>query len=505
MTDDFSGLGLSTKVTEAVTAAGYTKPTEIQAQAIPHLLQKKDLIGIAQTGTGKTASFVLPMLTLLENGRARARMPRTLILEPTRELAAQVSENFEKYGKNHKLTMALIIGGVSFEDQNKKLDRGVDVLIATPGRLLDQIERGKIMLNGVEILVIDEADRMLDMGFIDDIEKIVNRLPPRRQTMLFSATMDAQIERLTKKFLKDPIHVQVSRAASTADTIDQKLVKVSSKPDEKRQALRDRIDASEGLTNAIIFCNRKRDVATLARSLERHGYSAGALHGDMDQKSRMETLDAFKTNKLTLLVASDVAARGLDIPAVSHVFNFDVPVHAEDYVHRIGRTGRAGRSGVAYTLVAPSDGKHLDAILKLIQKPIDWLDDGKAAKTAPRENGEDGAEAKPSRGRRGRATRPAKTPGTEKQQDTPVEAAAEAVESTAPARGGGRQRNARRPVSTETEVSAQPEKTASEERPAAKSSARQRNARKSETSAEDTPFGDAGPIPAFLLRSARIS
>jgi superfamily II DNA/RNA helicase len=276
LTEDFSGLGLSSKVTDAVAAAGYNKPTEIQAQAIPHLLQKKDLIGIAQTGTGKTASFVLPMLTLLENGRARARMPRTLILEPTRELAAQVSENFEKYGKNHRLTMALIIGGVSFEDQNKKLDRGVDVLIATPGRLLDQIERGKIMLNGVEILVIDEADRMLDMGFIDDIEKIVNRLPPRRQTMLFSATMDAQIEKLTKKFLKDPVHVQVSRAASTADTIDQKLVKVSSKPDEKRAALRERIDASVGLTNAIIFCNRKRDVATLANSLKRHGYRRAA-------------------------------------------------------------------------------------------------------------------------------------------------------------------------------------------------------------------------------------
>ncbi|MCP8882361.1 DEAD/DEAH box helicase [Devosia sp. XJ19-1] len=490
MTDDFSGLGLSSKVTDAVAAAGYTKPTEIQAQAIPHLLQKKDLIGIAQTGTGKTASFVLPMLTLLENGRARARMPRTLILEPTRELAAQVSENFEKYGKNHRLSMALIIGGVSFEDQNKKLDRGVDVLIATPGRLLDQIERGKIMLNGVEILVIDEADRMLDMGFIDDIEKIVNRLPPRRQTMLFSATMDAQIERLTKKFLKDPVHVQVSRAASTADTIDQKLVKVSSKPDEKRAALRARIDASEGLTNAIIFCNRKRDVATLARSLERHGYSAGSLHGDMDQKSRMETLDAFKTNKLTLLVASDVAARGLDIPAVSHVFNFDVPVHAEDYVHRIGRTGRAGRSGVAYTLVAPADGKHLDAILKLIQKPIDWLDDVKTAKPAASEEQADGAEAKPSRGRRGRATRPpARAPREQNattERATPVEAAAPAERPAA-----------ERPSAAVRSAAAEPA--------APKSNSRQRASRKPEQAAADSPFGDAGPIPAFLLRSTRLS
>ena len=464
LTDDFSGLGLSSKVTDAVAAAGYDKPTEIQAQAIPHLLDKKDLIGIAQTGTGKTASFVLPMLTLLEKGRARARMPRTLILEPTRELAAQVADNFEKYGKNHRLSMALIIGGVSFEDQNKKLDRGVDVLIATPGRLLDQFERGKILLTGVEILVIDEADRMLDMGFIDDIEKIVSRLPPRRQTMLFSATMDNQIERLTKKFLKDPVHVQVSRAASTADTIDQKLVRVPSKPDEKRSALRARIDASAGLTNAIIFCNRKRDVATLARSLQRHGYSAGALHGDMDQKSRMETLDAFKTNKLTLLVASDVAARGLDIPAVSHVFNFDVPVHAEDYVHRIGRTGRAGRSGVAYTFVGPSDSKHLDAILKLIQKPIDWLE-GDKPKAAPEEAEASRPDAdKPSRGRRGRA---AAKPKTETVAEDPADKKDQAEPAT--------------------------------------KNTRKRAPKKNELPPADSPFGDAGPIPAFLLRPARIS
>jgi superfamily II DNA/RNA helicase len=463
LTEDFSGLGLSSKVTDAVAAAGYSKPTEIQAQAIPHLLEKKDLIGIAQTGTGKTASFVLPMLTLLEKGRARARMPRTLILEPTRELAAQVADNFEKYGKNHRLSMALIIGGVSFEDQNKKLDRGVDVLIATPGRLLDQFDRGKILLTGVEILVIDEADRMLDMGFIDDIEKICSRLPPRRQTMLFSATMDAQIERLTKRFLKDPVHVQVSRTSSTADTIDQKLVKVPSKPDEKRAALRARIDASEGLTNAIIFCNRKRDVATLARSLQRHGYSAGALHGDMDQKSRMETLDAFKTNKLTLLVASDVAARGLDIPAVSHVFNFDVPVHAEDYVHRIGRTGRAGRSGVAYTFVGPADGKHLDAILKLIQKSIDYLETDKPAATRHEDEASETSGDKPSRGRRGRAK-----PKAETTDD------AQTVETTPKA--------------------------------AAKKSQRKRSAGQAEDPRPaDTPFGDAGPVPAFLLRSARIS
>ena len=498
---DFSALGLSTKVTDAVTSAGYTTPTEIQAQAIPHVLEKKDVIGIAQTGTGKTASFVLPMLHLLENGRARARMPRTLILEPTRELAAQVAENFEKYGKNHRLTMALIIGGVSFEDQNKKLDRGVDVLIATPGRLLDQIERGKIMLNGVEILVIDEADRMLDMGFIDDIEKIVNRLPPRRQTMLFSATMDAQIEKLTKKFLKDPVHVQVSRAASTADTIDQKLVKVGSKPEDKRSSLRDLIRGADGLTNAIIFCNRKRDVATLARSLERHGFSAGGLHGDMDQKSRTETLDAFKGNRLTLLVASDVAARGLDIPAVSHVFNFDVPVHAEDYVHRIGRTGRAGRSGAAYTLVGPADGKHLDAILKLIQKPIDYLETaGKPAAAAPAsEESEAERPARPARSRRG-------GPRTRSE--------AEAVDA-APAKRAPRTR----PVAAEPVDAPAPTQVAEEapsEAPAKVERGGQRNQRsRGKTRAEaeaddsasfsDSPFGNDGPIPAFLLRPTRIS
>jgi superfamily II DNA/RNA helicase len=495
LTDDFSGLGLSTKVTDAVTAAGYTKPTEIQAQAIPHVLQKKDVIGIAQTGTGKTASFVLPMLTLLENGRARARMPRTLILEPTRELAAQVSENFEKYGKNHRLTMALIIGGVSFEDQNKKLDRGVDVLIATPGRLLDQIERGKIMLNGVEILVIDEADRMLDMGFIDDIEKIVSRLPPRRQTMLFSATMDSQIEKLTKKFLKDPVHVQVSRAASTADTIDQKLVKVGSKPEEKRAALRERIHAAEGLTNAIIFCNRKRDVATLARSLERHGFSAGGLHGDMDQKSRTETLDAFKNNRLTLLVASDVAARGLDIPAVSHVFNFDVPVHAEDYVHRIGRSGRAGRSGVAYTLVAPADGKHLDAILKLIQKPIDYLDTGSKPAPAPTAEGGEERPARPARSRRG-------GPRTRAEAEASAEAAAPAPKAPAP-----RTRPAKaEPVAAEEEARPAPAKP-QRDKPA-RSRGRQRPEAEQADSDIDTsgsPFGNDGPIPAFLLRPTRAN
>jgi superfamily II DNA/RNA helicase len=465
LSEDFSGLGLSAKVTDAVAAAGYTKPTEIQAQAIPHVLQKQDIIGIAQTGTGKTASFVLPMLTLLESGRARARMPRTLILEPTRELAAQVAENFEKYGKNHRLTMALLIGGVSFEDQNKVLDRGADVLIATPGRMLDQFERGRILLNGVDILVIDEADRMLDMGFIPDIERICGLLPARRQTLFFSATMPPEIERLTKRFLRDPVRLEVARKNSTAETIDQKLVKVSSKPEDKRAVLRQLIRGAEGLTNAIIFCNRKRDVATLARSLQRHGFSAGALHGDMDQKSRMETLDAFKTNKLTLLVASDVAARGLDIPAVSHVFNFDVPTHAEDYIHRIGRTGRAGRAGTSYTLSAPSDGKYLDAILKLIQKDIPLLKLDAQTPAEP-EAASDEEPRSEARGRRGR--------GRDKRSDEP-KPAREKAEAKAPREKSDRRHRDERPADKPARV---PEYTS------------------------DTPFGSDGPVPAFLLRSS---
>ncbi|MCF6343735.1 MAG: DEAD/DEAH box helicase [Devosiaceae bacterium] len=381
MSDNFTKLGLSDKVTQAVTNAGYTVPTDIQAQAIPLVLGKQDVIGIAQTGTGKTASFVLPMLTLLEKGRARARMPRTLILEPTRELAAQVHENFEKYGINHKLNVALLIGGVSFVDQNKILDRGADVLIATPGRLLDHFERGKLLLTGVEILVIDEADRMLDMGFIPDIERICTLLPPRRQTLFFSATMPDEIRKLTTRFLKNPIEVETAKQNLTASTIEQKLLKTGAKPAQKREALREQLNIATNLTNAIIFCNRKRDVATLTRSLIRHKFNAGALHGDMDQKSRMQTLSDFKNDKIKLLIASDVAARGLDIPNVSHVFNFDIPTHPEDYVHRIGRTGRAGRSGHSITLIAPADNKHLEAIEKLINKKIEWINSEKKEAT----------------------------------------------------------------------------------------------------------------------------
>jgi len=461
LANDFSGLGLSTKVIDAVAAAGYTKPTDIQAQAIPLVLEKKDIIGIAQTGTGKTASFVLPMLTLLESGRARARMPRTLILEPTRELAAQVHENFEKYGKNHRLSVALLIGGVSFEDQNKVLDRGADVLIATPGRMLDQFERGRILLTGVDILVIDEADRMLDMGFIPDIERICGLLPPRRQTLFFSATMPPEIQRLTSRFLRDPVKIEVARQNSTAETIEQRLVRVPGKPEEKRAALRQLIRGEVGLKNAIIFCNRKRDVATLARSLERHGFSAAGLHGDMDQKSRMETLDSFKTDKLMLLVASDVAARGLDIPAVSHVFNFDVPTHAEDYVHRIGRTGRAGRSGVAVTLAAPAEGKYIDAITKLIHKDIPEVKLNGVL--APVDDAEEPRRAeRPARGRRRGGVAP-EAPAKREERPSPRHHVAPARPSAEPLAS---------PLVEGIDA--------------------------------NSPFGSDGPIPAFLLRPGKV-
>ncbi|MEM9331204.1 MAG: DEAD/DEAH box helicase [Pseudomonadota bacterium] len=371
----FNELGLSEKVLDAVEASGYTEPTPIQAQAIPHVMQRRDVLGIAQTGTGKTASFTLPMLSLLEKGRARARMPRTLILEPTRELAAQVEDNLNRYSQNHKLTIALLIGGVSFEDQFKKLDRGADILIATPGRLLDHFERGKLLMTGVEVLVIDEADRMLDMGFIPDIEKICKLVPFTRQTLFFSATMPPEIERLASQFLQNPAQVTVARASSTSETISQYCTGSAPEDYEKRAVLRELVDNAEGMKNGIIFCNRKRHVADVFRSLDRHGYSCGALHGDMDQTSRTATLHAFRDNKISLLVASDVAARGLDIPDVSHVFNFDVPVNAEDYVHRIGRTGRAGREGTAYMIVTSEEQKGFEAIESLIDMKIDWLGD----------------------------------------------------------------------------------------------------------------------------------
>src|SRR5215203_3792944 len=368
----FADLGLSEKVQSAVAATGYTTPTPIQEQAIPHVMARRDVLGIAQTGTGKTAAFVLPMLTLLEKGRARARMPRTLILEPTRELAAQVKEQFDKYGAGQKLNLALIIGGVSFGDQDTKLTRGVDVLIATPGRLLDHHGRGRLLLTGVELLVIDEADRMLDMGFIPDIERICKLVPFTRQTLFFTATMPPEIRRITEQFLHNPVRVEVSRPATTVATTTQQLVKTGREPHDKRDTLRRTIRAADNFKNAIIFCNRKREVAQLHRSLVRHGFNAAALHGDLDQSARTAALDSFRSGEVKLLIASDVAARGLDIPDVSHVFNFDVPHHADDYVHRIGRTGRAGKTGTAYTIVGPGDSRAVAEIEKLIGQSIPW-------------------------------------------------------------------------------------------------------------------------------------
>ncbi len=367
----FRELGLSEKILQAVEASGYTEPTPIQAKAIPVALAGRDVLGIAQTGTGKTAAFTLPMLSRLEQGRARARMPRTLILEPTRELAAQVEENFARYGRNHKLNVALLIGGVSFGDQEAKITRGADVLIATPGRLLDFSERGKLLLTGIEILVIDEADRMLDMGFIPDIERICKLVPFTRQTLFFSATMPQEIVRLTEAFLHNPVRIEVAPAASSPAEITQVLV--ASRPGaDKRETLRKQIRAAANFKNAIIFCNRKRDIAILHKSLLRHGFRAGALHGDMDQRARMVSLEAFKTGEVDLIVCSDVAARGLDIPNVSHVFNFDVPTHSEDYVHRIGRTGRAGKPGTAITIVTQLDRRHIGDIEKMVGSPIGW-------------------------------------------------------------------------------------------------------------------------------------
>ncbi len=356
---------------KAVAESGYTIPTPIQAQGIPHVLQRRDIIGIAQTGTGKTASFTLPMIEMLARGRAKARMPRSLILEPTRELAAQVAESFEKYGKFNKLSMALLIGGTSFDDQDRKLDRGVDVLIATPGRLLDHFERGKLMLSQVNILVIDEADRMLDMGFIPDVERICKLIPFTRQTLFYSATMPPEIQRLTEQFLHNPVRVEVSRPATAAVNVVQEIVNVPANDWAKREALRRLIrEVEPTLNNAIVFCNRKRDVDVVAKSLVKHGFQASPLHGDLDQSLRTKTLDSFRAGDLKILVASDVAARGLDIPAVSHVFNFDVPFHADDYIHRIGRTGRAGRSGHTYMLATPRDAKQVDAIERLIKTTI---------------------------------------------------------------------------------------------------------------------------------------
>ncbi|HEY1942846.1 MAG TPA: DEAD/DEAH box helicase [Roseiarcus sp.] len=476
----FHELGLSEKVLNAVQASGYETPTPIQEQAIPHALQGRDVLGIAQTGTGKTAAFTLPMLSLLEKGRARARMPRTLILEPTRELAAQVEEAFGKYGVNHKLNLALLIGGVSFGDQEAKITRGADVLIATPGRLLDFVDRGKILLTGIDILVIDEADRMLDMGFIPDIERICKLVPFTRQTLFFSATMPPEITRLTETFLHNPVRIEVARAASTNESITQSLVRSGVSPENKRATLRRVIRSADNFKNAIIFCNRKRDVQVVYRSLEKHGFSVGALHGDLDQRTRMAALDAFRNDQVQLLVCSDVAARGLDIPDVSHVVNYDAPHHAEDYVHRIGRTGRAGKTGVAVTIVTRSDQRSIDDIEKLINKKIEW----QGGQDVAIDEDAEVAPAREDRGGRshGRSRGHAERPRSEDRRVRPER-------SERPARDPRPERDAR------------PERSARPERDARPAPAR-RPRREEETEAPVIGLGDH--VPSFLLRPVRL-
>ena len=525
----FTDLGLSDKVLDAVHGAGYTEPTPIQAKAIPIALEGRDVVGIAQTGTGKTASFVLPMLTKLERGRARARMPRSLILEPTRELAAQVAQAFEELGTKHKLTVALLIGGVSFDEQFRKLDRGADVLIATPGRLLDHFGRGKLLLTAVEVFVIDEADRMLDMGFIPDIERICNLLSPARQTLFFSATMPPEIQKLTHKFLNAPEQVSVDRKSMAASTIKQRLKSTEPEPKAKRAALRE-LMREEDVKNAIIFCNRKRDVGTVYRSLKKHGFNAGELHGDMDQRARTLTLDAFRSGEITFLVASDVAARGLDIPEVSHVFNFDVPTHAEDYVHRIGRTGRAGREGYAATLVTKKETPALKDIEALIGGKIEWLGD---KPDADAEGDEDEGKKRKRGGRKRSGRKPSRaeaaTPSDETQQakteerKKPEQAAQPQGEGEQA--GSGRRRGRRggrrqqqqpeaqpaQPAQAKTQKPKTPEYGGSETgnggaKPAAN---RRKSGRKRELAEADagdsTAFGMSDQVPAFLMRPIRRS
>ena len=503
----FKDTGLSEKVLAAVEAAGYTTPTPIQAQAIPHALQGRDVLGIAQTGTGKTAAFVLPMLSRLEQGRARARMPRTLILEPTRELAAQVEENFLKYGVNSRLNVALLIGGVSFADQEAKIMRGADVLIATPGRLLDFFERGKLLLQGIEILVIDEADRMLDMGFIPDIEKICKLVPFTRQTLFFSATMPPEITRLTEAFLHNPVRVEVARAASTAATITKGLV-ASAGGGAKRETLRRLIRGAENLKNAIIFCNRKRDVAILHKSLTKHGFRAGALHGDMDQPARMASLDGFKNGDVDLLVCSDVAARGLDIPDVSHVFNFDVPTHAEDYVHRIGRTGRAGRSGTALTIVTRADTKYVEGIEQLTAEKIQWMGGTLDDVVETEEYGDErrsrrrGERSEGSRGGRSERGRSDRNRGRNREPESAARAerfakAEQAVDlGSAPQPVEVREMREPRPAQPR-----HPQPHQAGERP----NRPQRNDRRRHHDDDDAPVVGLGDhVPSFLLRPVRL-
>jgi len=463
----FADLGLSDELLRAVGESGYDEPTPIQRQAIPSVLMNKDLVGIAQTGTGKTAAFVLPMIDILGEGRSRARMPRSLILEPTRELAAQVAENFDKYGKYHKLSMALLIGGTNMADQIKKLEKGVDVLIATPGRLMDLFGRGKIMLNGCNLLVIDEADRMLDMGFIPDIEEICTKLPTNRQTLLFSATMPAPIKKLADKFLTNPKTIEVSRPASSNLLIDQRVLRVDGR--KKKDALVRLLKGVE-VTNAIIFSNRKTTVRELAQSLQRSGFRAGQIHGDMEQPERIKELDRFKAGEINILVASDVAARGLDIKGVSHVFNYDVPWQPDDYIHRIGRTGRAGATGIAITLAASADADAVASIEKLIGSKIQPLD-GAPEPEAAEEPAEKQAE-KPAR--KPRERKPKAEPAERRQPKAESIEPTERTESK-PRRERSEERSPRREAAPRPE----PEET---------------------SQLEDADAEWNGPVPSFLAQ-----
>jgi superfamily II DNA/RNA helicase len=466
----FAELGLSEQLLRAVEDSGYADPTPIQRAAIPAVLMGRDLVGIAQTGTGKTAGFVLPMLDILHHGRSRALMPRSLILEPTRELAMQVSENFEKYGKYHRLSMALLIGGVQMGDQIKALEKGVDVLIATPGRLKDLFERGKILLTGCKLLVIDEADRMLDMGFIPDIEEICSKLPRTRQTLLFSATMPPPIQKLAAKFLNDPKQVEVARPASANINIEQRVLEVS--PDQKRAALKQLL-RSEELRNAIVFCNRKTTVRELATSLKRSGIAAGQIHGDMEQSVRIAEFERFKKDEVTVLVASDVAARGLDVRGVSHVINYDVPWQPDDYVHRIGRTGRAGAKGIAISLATREDAEQVAAIERLTGHKIMRMS----------ASGESGGRAEPSAASRAERTAEPAQPPAEK--------------------GTGRPKRARRGRGATREPAAQQDAAPP---PPAPSAARtpEPSPAPAQRAAEPEDLAPAwnGPLPAFLSVSA---
>jgi len=516
----FSDLGLSDELSRAVADLGYTSPTPIQEKSIPIVLMGRDILGSAQTGTGKTASFTLPMIDILASGRAKARLPRSLILAPTRELAAQVADSFEKFSSYHKLSMALLIGGVSFTEQNAALSKGVDVLIATPGRLLDHFERGKVLLNDVKILVIDEADRMLDMGFIPDVERIAGLLPRMRQTLFFSATLSDDIQKLGAKFVMNPKVIEVAPPAATADTVAQHLIWTDVK--KKRQILRD-ILRHEAVKNAVIFCNRKRDIAELIKSLTRHGFSAVALHGDMTQSARLEALQRFKDGEVPLMIASDVAARGLDIAGLSHVFNFDVPSHAEDYVHRIGRTGRAGKSGRAFTIAASKDDiKYIGFIEKLISKPIPQITvvDGRVV-----ESGAKSSASKPtiSDGKAG-AKADAKTDDSHASENS---APAQDASEKSPSKGRGRGRNAKKPaenpaqndVATEKPTEPTKAKSASassgassgasspaqEAKPSAKPAAKNKNRNRddelpSPPDCSGNTLAETGHVPAFLRR-----